>query len=405
MLKPITIVAFVASFAVLPCSPFCTAADAPAAPSLYSQWENGPSTDPAFFPLAVWLQDPGQAKRYHAAGINVYVALWDGPNEKQLVELTRAHMSLFCEMNDYAKTHMNDPRFAGTIVGWMHGDEPDNAQEVKDPATGKKGYGPPVPPATIISAYDAIRQADPTRPVMLNLGQGVANDHWNGRGSTGKLSDYLDYIKGGDVISFDVYPVAGFDEPVGNRNLWLVPNGVDRLKKWSDGKKIIWNCIECTHIGNADRIATPAQVKSEVWMSLIHGSNGLIYFVHQFAPKFDEHALLDEPEMLAAVTAINAQIHELAPILNSPSIADIATVTSSSDKVPISLMVKRQKAVTYLFAVAPRDGDTHATFKLKDAPASATVDVIGESRTIPLHAGEFADDFSSCAVHLYRIGP
>ena len=54
-------------------------------------------------------------------------------------------------------------------------------------------------------------------------------------------------------------------------------------------------------------------------MSLVHGSRGLIYFVHQFKPKFNEHALLDDPEMLAAVTAINRQIRELAPVLNSPS--------------------------------------------------------------------------------------
>ena len=54
-------------------------------------------------------------------------------------------------------------------------------------------------------------------------------------------------------------------------------------------------------------------------MALIHGSRGLIYFVHQFKPKFNEHALLDDPEMLAAVTAINRQIRDLAPVLNSPT--------------------------------------------------------------------------------------
>ena len=53
-------------------------------------------------------------------------------------------------------------------------------------------------------------------------------------------------------------------------------------------------------------------------MALVHGSRGLIYFVHQFKPKFNEHALLDDPEMLAAVTAVNRQIRELAPVLNSP---------------------------------------------------------------------------------------
>jgi len=39
-------------------------------------------------------------------------------------------------------------------------------------------------------------------------------------------------------------------------------------------------------------------VRAEVWMALIHGSKGLIYFVHQFKP-FNEHALLDDPALLA----------------------------------------------------------------------------------------------------------
>ena len=62
-----------------------------------------------------------------------------------------------------------------TIVGWMHGDEPDNAQEL--PRQGK-GYGPPIEPKKIIADYERIAAADPTRPVMLNLGQGVAWDGW-----------------------------------------------------------------------------------------------------------------------------------------------------------------------------------------------------------------------------------
>jgi hypothetical protein len=67
------------------------------------------------------------------------------------------------------------------------------------------------------------------------------------------------------------------------------------------------------------------QVKAEVGMPLVHGSRGLIGFVHQFAPWFNEHGLGEDPEMLAAMTAINRQIHDLAPVLNSPTALDAAT--------------------------------------------------------------------------------
>src|ERR1035437_4384611 len=92
--------------------------------TVYRQWKQGPSAEASFFPIAVWLQDPVDAEKYKAAGINTYVALWEGPTEEQLEMLRKAGIGAFCEVNDVARKHMNDP----VIVGWMHGDEPDNAQ-------------------------------------------------------------------------------------------------------------------------------------------------------------------------------------------------------------------------------------------------------------------------------------
>ena len=42
--------------------------------------------------------------------------------------------------------------------------------------------------------------------------------------------------------------------------------GVERLVKWTGGRKIVWNCIECTRINGTGK-ATPKQVKAEVWIS------------------------------------------------------------------------------------------------------------------------------------------
>jgi hypothetical protein len=92
-----------------------------------------------------------------------------------------------------------------------------------------------------------------------------------------------------------------------------------------EGRKIVWNCIECKAILSPKRKPTPHQVRAEAWMSLIHGSRGLIFFVHQFEPVFREAALLADPEMLAAVTALNRQIAGLAPVLNSPPMTNRVT--------------------------------------------------------------------------------
>lgn len=365
-------------------------------PSPYAQWRNGPPSDPGYFPIAVWLQSPSNARRYLQAGINLYIGLWQGPTEEQLAALAEAGMPVICDQNEVGLRHRDNP----IIVGWMHGDEPDNAQ----PLPGNQGWGPPIPPERIIEDYGRIRAADPTRPVLLNLGQGVAWDGWYGRGvRTNHPEDYPEYVKGGDIVSFDIYPVV-HDHPDIAGNLWYVPYGVDRLRGWAGPERVVWNCIECARISNVNVKPTPAQVRAEVWMSLIHGSQGIIYFVHQFEPTFCEWALLEDPELLEAVTALNAEIRKLAPVLNSPTVPDGASCVSDAPDVPVDIMTKRYGGATYVFAVAMRDAATDATITVHGVPAGAHVEVLGEGRRLELANGRFSDHFAPYEVHLYRVG-
>jgi hypothetical protein len=164
-----------------------------------------------------------------------------------------------------------------------------------------------------------MQAADATRPVFLNLGQGVAHDYigWGSACAATHPGDYPDYLKGADIASFDIYPVNDTDPSVTNK-LSLVATGVSNLVTWTGGKKPVWNWIECTDINGTGTKPTPAQTKAEVWMSIIHGSMGIGYFVHSFGATEDDHALLDDPTMKAAVGAIDTRIAALAPVLNTP---------------------------------------------------------------------------------------
>jgi hypothetical protein len=380
----------------------------PAAPPAASTlWRHGPAPTPDDFPVAVWLQSPANAGRYKAAGINLYVGLHKGPTDAQLDALKAAGLRVICEQNEVGLKRKDDP----TIVGWMHGDEPDNAQPATDPKTGKPTWGPPVPPERIVADYQKLRAADPTRPILLNLGQGVANDRWKGRGSGAKLDDYLTYVRGSDIVSFDVYPVSTLREQgdgEGAELLHLVAKGVERLTQWTSGRgepKLVWSCIETGVIGDPARKPTPHQVKAEVWMAVIHGARGIIYFVHQFKPRFNEHALLDDPEMLAAVTAVNAQLRELAPVINAPAADGAVKATTSDANVPVAATARRHNGATYVFAVGMRNAATTATFTLTDPPAGAAeAEVIGEGRRVPVKDGAIVDAFGAYDVHLYRLG-
>lgn len=348
-----------------------------------------PLTAAASFPIAVWLQDPTQAPKYRAAGINLYVGLWKGPTEEQLEALKRAGMAVVCDQNEVGLKHLADP----TIVAWMHGDEPDNAQPIVDPATGKQSWGPCVPPERIVADYRRIKAADPSRPVLLNLGQGVANDAWKGRGNGAKLDDYKTYVQGSDIVSFDVYPVAGLGKP---DQLGLVAKGVDRLREWTAGKKRVWNCLECTDIGGMGK-ATPAQVKAQAWSAIVHGSRGLIYFVHQFEPKFNEHALLDDPEMLAAVTALNKQIQGYAGALEDPSSSDVAFGSG------IQWLATSRNGATTVFAVSLEGHPLIAEVRLSGTLTGAAMQDVEEQWTVPVHANAALVRFAPYQVRVFRI--
>lgn len=349
----------------------------------------------SFFPIGVWLQSPTNAGGYRAAGINTYVGLWQGPTRAQLSELQAADMRVICFQNETALQHPG----ATNIIAWMQPDEPDNARSWG----ARVGLGSPTPPEKIRADYQRMKARDATRPVFLNLGQGVAWDNWYGRGSrNGHPEDYASYLEGCDIASFDIYPV-NHPAPEVTGNLWYVPHGVTRLQRLTDDTKPVWNYIECTGIHRPEGKPTPLQVRAQVWMSLIHGARGIIYFVHQFEPKFVEAALLADPEMLAAVTQMNQQIISLAPVLNSPTSTNAVSVRSTNPAAPIASMVKQVGGFTYLFAVAMRPLETDATFTLANISEATTIEVLGENRNLPVAQGKFSDRFGPWAVHLYRV--
>jgi hypothetical protein len=358
-------------------------------------FEHGPPGDASFFPLAVWLQEPSNAARYKELGINLYVGLWKGPTQAQLDALERAGMSTICDQNQIGLANAKRK----VIVGWMHGDEPDNAQ----PLEGDRGYGPPIAPEQIVADYERMRAADTTRPVLLNLGQGVAWDHWYGRGvRTNHPEDYARYLGGCDIASFDIYPVV-HEKPEVTGKLEYVANGVKRLIDWSRGEKPVWACIETTHIGNARVRPTAAQVRSEVWLALVHGATGIVYFAHEFQPKFIEAGLLAYPDIAEGVKAINAEVARLAPVLHAPTVPAGATVASAPVEAPIALLCKRLAGSTYVFAVATSGATAKAVFNVAGLKGSATVQVLDESRTLPAVDGRFEDAFEGYAAHNYRI--
>lgn len=350
---------------------------------------DGFPTDADFFPIGVWLQSPTRAASYKAIGINTFVGLYEGPTEQQLAALARQHMFAVAEQNDVGLKSVN----RNVIKAWMQGDEPDNAQPI-----GLGLYGTCVPAAEVARRTRKIKARDPTRPVMINFGQGVANEFWRGRGPCNGDRGYYDIaFQGADILSYDIYPV-GSATPQVRGKLEYVARGVANLVKRATHRQRIWMALETTAL-DPTRRPTAAEVRAEVWMALIHGAKGIFYFVHEFKPNFREDAIFRYPDIVEEVTKTNRLITSLAPVLNSPSRSGTIAVSSTT---PIATMLKVFENTTYIFAVAMQNSPSTVRIAVGDAQ-DTSARVLGEDRSVTVTHGVFEDQFEGYGAHLYQI--
>lgn len=215
--------------------------------SANKDYPNGFPADPGFFPIGVWLQSPERAPKYKALGINTFVGLSEGPTEHQFATLRKFDMFVVAAQNEVALHSPNRQ----IIKGWLHVDEPDNAQPI-----GFGLYGDCVPAAEVVRRTQEMKANDPSRPIAINFGQGVVNEYWKGRGPcTGDQSYYAEAAAGVDILSFDIYPVSSSVPQVKDK-LEYVARGVRELKKIALDDQKVWAVIETTAI-NSGHTVTP----------------------------------------------------------------------------------------------------------------------------------------------------
>lgn len=355
-------------------------------PSYYEHWSRGFPADSSYFPIGVWMQNPANAPRFQAVGVNHYIGLWQGPTEEQLSGMADAGMHVVCEQAGVWQAHLKD----SLIQGWLDAAAPDNAQENPDGS-----YAPCIEPAVTQARYAEMTAADPTRPMTLMLGQGVATPDWVGRGEcTGRTEDYPEYAKAADVLVNYTYPLNN------GHPLELVATGIDKLNRYANYSKPILADLEASNINGSVR-PTPHQLRAEVWMSIIHGAAGIQYFCHQMEPNFNETDCLDDAPTAAALTQINAQLRELAPALNTQSFG--LSPVSANPGAPVRAVLKKVGRDRYVFAVSMADTATTALFPLAGIGAPSSIEVLGEGRNLALTNDAFEDAFEGYGVHLYRL--
>jgi hypothetical protein len=371
-------------------------------PNYYGQFSNPLSTAPSYFPIGVWgsyNHTPANLALDAQAGINLYV--WVACNAAPwCLDNIRADGRF-----DVIQDEGNRANVGSETAGWLLTDEIDMQQANAQGAAIARGQ---------LNSILASLPND-SRARYSNYGKGVA--FWN---SDSDAEQYINDFQ--QLVSADVY---WFTDPGGACSQWeggsLFTNNtraltaaecrrasnygavVDRLQELDamDGqRKPIWNFVEVgSPFPNGGKISA-AQVRAAVWHSIIAGARGILYFQHSFGGSCvgDHHALRSNCEgTRPMVGSVNAQIVQLAPVLNAPFVTSGHSATGD-----VKHMVKWSGGKFYVFAGA-HNGGGNATFSIP-CIGNATAAVEGESRSVPVSGGSFTDNFANKeAVHIYRI--
>ncbi|MDJ0312310.1 DUF4082 domain-containing protein [Arthrobacter sp. H35-D1] len=375
----------------------------------YQQFNNPLPSGADYFPVGVWyesLVDTADTVKDKAAGINTYVEL---TSNSDATIATKAGMNAITTWNAPGQSGSLMPdevdMWAGPGNAPWTGNWPGQG-EICEPAGAQCGY-------TIQAAQKAA--AAKGSMIFANYGKGVT--FWESDSQAAKfVNDYPDVISD-DNYWFTDPNICGISEG-GNlvsprRQLtqdecrkasnygWTI----DKIRSLvsPEASKPVWAFVEVGHPFSEDwaPTITAPQIKAAVWSSLIHGARGVIYFNHNFGGNcLSQHVLRDNcgADVRPGVTALNAQITSLAPVLNAPFLDGAATSNGSVDT-----SVKIHNGNMYVFAGSTKNAGQQVALTVKCSNATSAT-VLGENRTVPVINGIFGDSFADGnAVHLYQL--
>ncbi len=252
-------------------------------------------------------------------------------------------------------------------------------------------WGSPI--ESIRYLYAGIQKIDPDHPQWVNL-MGYRRLMW-----------LHNHVCDDSIESFDRYP-DGVKTPFSQIAEWM--EEVKRQK----GDVIIIPILSIMNQPSVD-----FNVRTATWISLIHGAQGLNYFVYQKGsvdnPKWWWEMKVMLMQVNAVVPALHRSTSELlgwswATTQGSQDYYHIEHKTSgdlATDNVQIDAALRRHKKTgqRYLFAINTYSDATHATFRVKGLKAGTSIEVPFENRTLRAEEGSITDEFAGYQHHVYRF--
>ncbi len=337
---------------------------------------------PKFFIIGVWSQPTYNFDKWKKRGINTLLK-YEGLSgsvslDNWIAAANSKGLYQIREERDDPSLDKNEKY----LLAWTANDEPDIYSQ----------YHQALKPD-----YEYFKAADPDRPVVINFAGSMVNG-WHA--TPLKRQDYETMLPYMDWVSNGVYPVTGWDRP---EHLDGPGRALDRLQKWSNGKpqlqiiesgdqQLTWNPARL-------RSATRNEFKAQMWDSIIHGAQGILYFPFAFEPRFsfDNTSPQIEQEMIVQ----HKRIDDISKVLVSPIDPPSLGLNMKAPLEGTWRQVGNKKYfIVENFSPKPLKA---AKIGFYGAGKSGTVTVRGENRSLQLSRGAISDNFGAYETHIYQI--
>lgn len=209
-------------------------------------------------------------------------------------------------------------------------------------------------------------EADPGRPAYINY-----------------VGDYAADFPG-DIASLDRYPIPWSDPAT-------IAAATQSMADATRGsRKPIWIWLQDTGFAYfLAREPTPLEEDCMVYLSLIHGARGILYFAHKprSAPLWNE------------MRHLAREVEELTPVLSDTRGGPKAQVSDAR----IHLCTKRHEGKVYIVAMNSTPERVEAAFEGDGVRGRSTADVWFEARSVEVREGRLTDGFGPFERHVYEL--
>jgi hypothetical protein len=339
-----------------------------------------------FFPIGVHSQPKNSFDKWKGRGINTMFQ-WEAERNGSGVPTvslqtwsdTAASKGLYYVREPSANPA--DDLQDSHLLAWAQKDEPDLVNH--DPNASAN-----------IDIYQNWKAIGPSKPVWINFA---------GPSVTTTGADYRQWVKGGDWVASDWYPInwARYN------NINFTGQAIDKLRKDSNGvPKRFMAYIETSwqKLSLNSRGPTRDEFRGSVWHAIMHGAGGIIYFP-QVVPNTGVGGSFSydgtPADVVDEMTKVDAQIQSYARILNAAYNPTSRSLTSTNGAIESTWRVVQDG--DYFFVLNQSSGTiTNVPLTLAGLPAGVTaLNVVGENRQELLSSGIIRDDFTPWQVHVY----